>query len=437
MDMLVVVQGSHRGQRYPLEDGRLVLGRDRRCDIPLDDDGVSRRHAAVYREDDALMVEDLGSTNGTYVNSLCIEAPHALAHGDRLAVGDTVMLVEIDNPYSTAQRAVVADTLRQSDSVMKFSLDSTSIMELMGAEAKEEERPSDTGQQAFLALYNFITRVSGILDRETLLERGIQEMARVCKADRGAVLLLDRKAQLVPRATYAASGDGQVAVSRTLLEEVLTYREGVLSREPAKDDRFRHTQALDMNVVTSMMGVPLVVQDKPLGVIYLDTSGIGQPFDEHSVRLASAMTMELAICLENANLYAMLKDSEEFSACVLRSLAGGLLVVDRDGRIHRTNPIGAALAGLTENDLLGMRLDAIDPLSEINILVGQTLRSGKPQETESAHLRPGGEAAPVPVGVNTAPLMDYAGNPIGVVVHYRDLSRVHELGEQVKRAERL
>jgi hypothetical protein len=65
------------------------------CDIELPDDSeVSRRHALVRREGEALVIQDLGSTNGTFVNGERIEAPRRLVDGDEVSFGDTVWALQ-------------------------------------------------------------------------------------------------------------------------------------------------------------------------------------------------------------------------------------------------------------------------------------------------------------------------------------------------------
>jgi len=65
----------------------VVLGRGSGCDLQIDDDSVSRRHAFVRIEQDEVWVDDLSSRNGTWVNGVLITQPKRLAHGDRLGVG--------------------------------------------------------------------------------------------------------------------------------------------------------------------------------------------------------------------------------------------------------------------------------------------------------------------------------------------------------------
>jgi hypothetical protein len=68
-----------------------TLGRATGCSIAIDDDFVSQLHARVFRSDGALVVEDLGSTNGTFLNGRKVGGPRPMQPGDRLKVGDTVL----------------------------------------------------------------------------------------------------------------------------------------------------------------------------------------------------------------------------------------------------------------------------------------------------------------------------------------------------------
>jgi len=86
----VIEPADHKGQTYELAD-ELTVGRAGGCQITLDDTYVSQLHARVYRRDGQLYVEDLGSTNGTYLNRKKVTAPIAIRKGDRLQIGKTVM----------------------------------------------------------------------------------------------------------------------------------------------------------------------------------------------------------------------------------------------------------------------------------------------------------------------------------------------------------
>ncbi len=90
---LVIHEGPGAGSEHPV-DGELILGRERgTADLVLGDPGVSRRHARVLPEPDGIIVEDLGSSNGTYVNGRRISGPVGLGTGDELQLGGTVVRV--------------------------------------------------------------------------------------------------------------------------------------------------------------------------------------------------------------------------------------------------------------------------------------------------------------------------------------------------------
>ncbi len=69
----------------------LVIGRTPECELAIDDTYVSQQHARVFAKDGAWFVEDLGSTNGTYVNDQRLSAPAMVQAGDKVRVGTTVM----------------------------------------------------------------------------------------------------------------------------------------------------------------------------------------------------------------------------------------------------------------------------------------------------------------------------------------------------------
>ncbi|HEX7597422.1 MAG TPA: FHA domain-containing protein, partial [Polyangia bacterium] len=88
---LLALFGPKQGLRIPLT-GRLILGRGAGADLQLVDGKVSREHCRID-VGDRILVEDLGSQNGTYLNGGLIHEPAPLAEGDELAIGDTLLLV--------------------------------------------------------------------------------------------------------------------------------------------------------------------------------------------------------------------------------------------------------------------------------------------------------------------------------------------------------
>ena len=87
--VLIYPPGPEMGKRFPLTTDEVVLGRGSDCDVQIDRDSVSRRHARVFREEGVWMAEDLESTNGTYVNDVPIRRS-PLRDSDFLKVGAAI-----------------------------------------------------------------------------------------------------------------------------------------------------------------------------------------------------------------------------------------------------------------------------------------------------------------------------------------------------------
>lgn len=87
---LVVIHGEDLGRKFDLTSEAISIGRSSRCDIQVDQDAVSRKHATLTNESGRLIVEDLGSTNGTIVNDEHIDGPLRLRNGDFIKIGRTI-----------------------------------------------------------------------------------------------------------------------------------------------------------------------------------------------------------------------------------------------------------------------------------------------------------------------------------------------------------
>jgi pSer/pThr/pTyr-binding forkhead associated (FHA) protein len=88
---VLVVEGSNAGQRAELEAAPILIGRGTDAAIRLDDDYVSTRHARIAASGDQWFVEDLGSTNGTYIGTVRINQPTTITLGTQVRIGKTIL----------------------------------------------------------------------------------------------------------------------------------------------------------------------------------------------------------------------------------------------------------------------------------------------------------------------------------------------------------
>jgi len=95
--VLKVTEGAGEGEEFSFEGGEIRLGRTADNDVVIKDPSSSRSHCRIFEKAGQRYLEDLKSANGTIVNDEPLSAPHLLANGDRIIVGDVVMVYETDD----------------------------------------------------------------------------------------------------------------------------------------------------------------------------------------------------------------------------------------------------------------------------------------------------------------------------------------------------
>ncbi len=106
------------GREHPLTGETITIGRAVECDIVITSRRVSREHACVRREGRRAMLEDLGSTNGTFLNDERVLAPAALHEGDRIQIGDVTLVFHDpditfrDTPFPELELDLAAGVVR-------------------------------------------------------------------------------------------------------------------------------------------------------------------------------------------------------------------------------------------------------------------------------------------------------------------------------------
>lgn len=422
---LIFLSGTFKGRRVLLSGRRICIGRAPGCDVLLDDETSSRHHTELLFSDGRLLVHDLNSTNGTFINGTRIE--HGEVHdGDRLAVGATIFLVELRAPRRDRPTTVIiVEKQRTLTTHLTLNLEDSRMLRLpTGADLTDAQRQLD-------ALQRFILQGTGLLHLPALTLRALDFMIDFFGAECGVILMLgpgEAPGVQFSRWKSPPEGHQEISLPRSLLQQLIQRKQSVLSEETET------SEAPGSRPVTRhILGLPLKAKDRLLGLLYLDSTL--RHFSPDDLKLCTIMSLHLASAIENASLYAELLDAAEFNNSVLRSIASGMLVVDLDGLVTHINRAALEILQQDEQRLLHRRLsdhEALRPLAEV---IYATLETGRPEDRYEVQLTVNGEV--LPLGLTSALLTDHGGEKVGVVASFRSLSNLRRLEHELQRAQQL
>ena len=304
------------GQKYELNQPKMVMGRHPDCEIVIDAGAVSRQHAQIILADDNFYIEDLQSRNGTYVNDRRIEGRKLLCHADSLRICDIGFRFE-DDVFLKKQAATARDTgfainIGSSQSVViDDDRDAPS-----GSKVMTKIEVSDTARMRLDT--NPITKLKAVLEITRSLGRSLSiddVLPKVLdslftifpQADRGFIVLTEGdEGRLIPKAVKfrRPNEDDEIRISRTIVDEVMSSKEAILSADAATDSRFQMSQSVADFRIRSMMCAPLLDSEgNAQGVIQIDTLNQTSRFRGEDLEVLSGVTAPAGLAVENAQLH--------------------------------------------------------------------------------------------------------------------------------------
>jgi len=303
MPSLVLLQAGV-ATPFPLTGDEAVIGRHPDCQIQLDSNMVSRRHARVFRDGGKLLVEDLGSGNGTFLNGGRVAAATPLKNGDRVKVGPVLLRFEDENAPGPPRTAPNQPAIRLD--IAGGEEDSATIM--TAAPNQSGFGLLDVRPEAKLkSVIEISRRLAATADLGGLLPTLLDTLFEIFPgADRGVVLLRSPEAgRLVPAAQKHRRGGEEetVRLSRTVLNKVIQEKSGILSADAANDRQFRMSESISNLSIRSVMCVPMIGLDGEVtGVINLDTQNPLAQFKPDDLDLLLAVAGQAALSYESARL---------------------------------------------------------------------------------------------------------------------------------------
>jgi len=288
--------------RFRVDRPSLTLGRSSTNDVFLADRTLSRVHARLDRKPEGLVVTDLGSRNGTQLNGSRIVDPVVVRAGDRIVLGETS--IEVSEEALSGTRVVIDAPEDRLDRTMISTADVLATFRRPAArdvtDAAELKRLATSLQilnDVSLALLTDIP----VSELSSLI---LEKLFTYLEPDRGLLMLRDGQGELRPEAFRFAEGidPADIRLSKTLVEAVTEQKHGVLMIDTATDAKIGTADSIRLQGITSCLAAPLFVDEKVIGLVYLEARLGRKSFTEEDLRLLTSLANTAAIKIQNTRL---------------------------------------------------------------------------------------------------------------------------------------
>lgn len=332
MPQVIIEQPGVPPMTVPLSGEEIHFGRSEDSDVVLVADEVSRHHAKICQHGDKIVLVDLKSLNGTYVNRQRV-VERVLSHMDEIWFGSKCRLIYRDDTHfgrgGTATLSANDSKLIQNMDRIRAEMDrvgdSMTIIgrytPIPGAAHKTpvpEATPEDVlkmGQayRRVAALYKASQVMASHFDLNKRLSDVLDIVMGILGADRGFVMLREEGTPNLNVKVAREMGQELVASSPSMgiAGRAAIDGEPVLMVDRSTDQEFGLRDSIILSQIVSAMCVPLKIKDRILGSIYVDTRKHDVTFTEEDLELFSALASQAAMAIDNVQLHDQVVEAEK------------------------------------------------------------------------------------------------------------------------------
>jgi diguanylate cyclase (GGDEF)-like protein len=261
---------SKRPVVYRIKPGKNTLGRKPDNDIVISDQSASRRHAEIFYQDNILVIYDLKSTNGTFVNRERIKEPVVLRSGDQIRIGEQVASV----------------TFKADDAPNEL------ISALTNTHPLTRDLLLESVDQHAVLLYEVASRLNTILDLKTAM----QEVSKLLQVSMGA-----DKCEVILASDFERLNE--LGFPTSIARQAIEQRSVIILPDLTAQAGLIPSQSALLLHIRSVLCVPVITEDEVAALIYVyKTDPSARPFDETDVQLSVAISHQTALTIQRANL---------------------------------------------------------------------------------------------------------------------------------------
>ncbi len=310
------------------------------------------------------------------------------------------------------------------------------FLERLNAGLEQQER--DRAQ--LVGLFQVSRAVNSTLNLNEVLERAMDIIIQVTRAERGFLMLTDDQGELTFQAARNMDRETITSptfqVSRSIIERVAKTGQPITTTDAQRDPRFSDQDSVVSLSLRSILCAPLTAKDRVIGVIYVDNRLHAGMFQQPDLDALRAFADQAAIAIENARLFESVRQKmyeigalKTFQDNIFASIASGVLATDLEDRITAFNRAAENIFVTSAAQTLGHHYqETLAALANtiLPALVAEVKRAGKrtvAAEIESDFPNRG----VINLSFSIASLKDASGNPQGITIVVDDLTEKRQL----------
>jgi len=310
------------GTAYTLSVAQLPvrIGRSTRSELRLDDPFASRLHAELRAEGDAYRISDLGSGNGIVVNGRPIGTSTLVRPGDEVRIGNSVLRLEEAGelvPGEAVARGSGADLVLRPQALRREGGTAHLRTTYLDAALDAVREAAASGSHQVVhhrnELFSVLSKVGAALlspaELDEVLNQILDLIFEAVEAERAYLMLREEEGAdgLVCKLASFRHGrppgpEREVHISASIVDEVFGHGRPVLTSDAQADARFKDRHSIILSGVRSVMAAPLALNERILGLLYVDSPAAANVFTEDDLRMLVTIATIAAIKVEHALL---------------------------------------------------------------------------------------------------------------------------------------